>query len=57
MRYILKAESYARRGASRKLYCIIARSAVFNKHVKLAELYESAKNWAFVFILLLRVQW
>lgn len=28
MRYILKAESYDRRGARRKLYCIIAGSAV-----------------------------
>jgi hypothetical protein len=29
MRYILKAESYDRRGARRKLYRIIAGSAVF----------------------------
>jgi hypothetical protein len=28
MRYILKAESYARKRARRKLYCIIAGSAV-----------------------------
>jgi hypothetical protein len=28
MRYILKAESDDRRGATRKLYCIIAGSAV-----------------------------
>ncbi|MEH2162061.1 MAG: hypothetical protein V7K38_13710 [Nostoc sp.] len=28
MRYILKAESYDRRGARGKLYCIIAGSAV-----------------------------
>jgi hypothetical protein len=28
MRYILKAESYERRGARGKLYCIIAGSAV-----------------------------
>jgi hypothetical protein len=28
MRYILKAESYDRRGARRKMYCIIAGSAV-----------------------------
>jgi len=28
MRYILKAESYARKGQAEKLYCIIAGSAV-----------------------------
>jgi len=31
MRYILKAESCARRGQGEKLYCIIAGSAVYEK--------------------------
>jgi hypothetical protein len=33
MRYILKAESYDRRGARRKSYCIIAGSAVILEQI------------------------
>jgi hypothetical protein len=35
MRFILKAESDDRRGARRKLYCIIAESAVRFKNLAL----------------------
>ncbi len=38
MRYILKAESNDRRGARRKLYCIIAGSAVFERSLLLTHL-------------------
>lgn len=36
MRYILKTESYDRRGARGKLYCIIAGSAVFLRQLNIA---------------------
>jgi hypothetical protein len=39
MRYILKAESDDRRGARRKLYCIIAGSAVNTVDSHLIEIF------------------
>ncbi len=50
MRYILKAESYARRGARRKLYCIIAGSAVGLTNTDDVIIWEYAKANNFVIV-------
>ena len=40
MRYILKSESFDRRGQGEKLYCIIAGSAVFYEGTVLLNIYN-----------------
>jgi len=51
MRYILKAESYDRRGAKGKLYCIIAGSAVL-----VGLKIPNAENYTFTAISLILTQ-